>query len=239
MFIADFAPETTNAVGVHWIVRFFYDAFVFGELAPLLTEAQWAHKTTTEYLPIAQADVLLLARAISIECEDRNVSSAPIAQIVRRWRAHWRTFPAARQAFQNFTKKFNIEQLIDDTAESVQRLLRITEPEVRALVRGEGRKLPVDPKSSSGVEKVAATEGAESPPPPIRRRARAPAPAGWIYLIDAMQRYKLRRTTAFLYAGELSKANAADSVLDADSKQRRVREEVLRALLIRKGQLKA
>lgn len=66
------------------------------------------------------------------------------------------------------------------------------------------------------------------------RRARAPAPVGWIYLDDAMEKYELKRTTAHHYAGKLP---ATDSVLDDDSKQRRVREEALRGLLTRMGRL--
>lgn len=237
-FIADQAGDLRTASDIHEAADHFNSALVLGALAPMLTEGQWKSEPTCKYLKIAFADTLLLGRALSIACEKRGVSSAPIARLMGQWVTHWRKHRNPRSAFLHLGRAFDVNELIAGVAESLQRILRITEPELRAPVRGKTSNASEEPKPSSEVDLGAASEVSGSSPPTRRRRARAPAPVGWIYLQDAMPKYRLRQSTAFLYAGELSTANAGDSVLDADSKQRRVREEPLRDLLRRKGRLR-
>jgi hypothetical protein len=226
-FIGMAAPRAVDAFHETLIVEWLYDVFALAYAAPDLTAAQWKDERIVRYLRYAFLDGLVLLRSASILCEQGGIPSTRLTQIAARWGRHWRECKEPRTALIKLEKSIGHEELLAAFAETTARLLRLREPESKAIQE----------RLIAGLPPSLNTEQDSEPKPgrPVRRRDREPAPDGWIYLVEAEEKYpvsgsSLHEWTAGWPSEDRKKHPENGQVLVVESK--------LLELLRKKGKLK-
>jgi hypothetical protein len=227
-FIGETAREPINAYDECLIVSSLYDIFVLAKAAPTLTAAQWRDERVADHLKYVFFDGAVLLRTVSTLCEKYHIPSAGLSKLAAKWRAHWREHSDPKQALITLYESIDRQEVQDIFAETTARLLRLRDPESIKIQQGLAAGLP----PASGVKESVERESGRE----VRRRDRAPAAKGWIYLSDAVEKYDVPRATLQDFVSHFPSDHR---VKDADSGQVRVIEAELRKALKNKGRLKA